>query len=597
MGNILNHNRDVFQFMLVKENYWDFHLSIGTDNSYIAEWLTERCLSSYIDLEDDECIWFDKIYSKSKYAWENAINTNTLSFDNFGYTGVDNGYFHYEKDKLTNKEFFDIFTLSSFKPENDDLRLTLTKVSGNNQIYDYSNDISFWRDKIQCAKLNGGWYQGFFCANDGSEYKVLPTDLGNGWNFEFGLNKEDFINPNQTLNDIHPQNKGIFFYIGTRAENKWWVKYLTKHDFDWCKKTGFSDSYVEDEYSVNNDLNDDYFKTILELEEQSDYFHDNYLELEEEDKTNAFDKNYIKDNKCPNCENCDSEYVKDEYYEKDLQIDENTDLKTKNGYDVSQPNIKEFKTDNKFLIFDRTKDGARANTWDEENTEVKLNYIKKPNIGNYFELFHHGCGGYDVKKIQQLISIQNKRYNVLKDLYRNAFALQIKDDGTIGYKYLVKNCDLDEENYNIESEFTKYPVISNNKWYTINVKIIPLRHKDKSSFNCLPENSIEDKMQIMIYVNGKLRMISKELPIFNFKRLDDLDEKQEGVPFNISIGGGTQGLAEVIYLNYMKLPEYVLPLEKEFGGSFVGWLKSFKFYTCPLNYSEIIENFNFNISV
>jgi hypothetical protein len=47
----------------------------------------------------------------------------------------------------------------------------------------------------------------------------------------------------------------------------------------------------------------------------------------------------------------------------------------------------------------------------------------------------------------------------------------------------------------------------------------------------------------------------------------------------------------------MKLPEYVLPIEREFGGSFIGWIKSFKFYTCPLNYKEILKNYNFNKTV
>lgn len=101
-------------------------------------------------------------------------------------------------------------------------------------------------------------------------------------------------------------------------------------------------------------------------------------------------------------------------------------------------------------------------------------------------------------------------------------------------------------------------------------------------------------MQIYIYVNGKLVMVSKELPMLNLKLLNDLKNKQEGVPFNISLGGGTQGLAEVVYLNYMKLPEYVLPLEKEFAGSFIGWLKAFRFYTCPLNYLEITKNYDFS---
>ena len=277
-----------------------------------------------------------------------------------------------------------------------------------------------------------------------------------------------------------------------------------------------------------------------------------------------------------------------------MVIDEDMKLDTDAGYDMYQPNIVRKKTDNKFLIFDRTCDGQTADKWDEENTEVILEYIKKPEIGNYFRLFHHGCDGYDVNKVKKVLEKENKRYNVLKDLYRNAFALQIKDDGTIGYKYLVKDCDKEEEEYKIESEFTANSVINEKEWYTINVKIQPLKHRDKSDDICLSPNSFLDTMQIMIYVNGKLVLVSKELPIFNFKLLDDLEEKQEGVPFNISLGGGTQGLAEVVYLNYLRLPEYILPLEKEFGGSFIGWIKSFKFYTCPLNYYEIRQNYKFN---
>ena len=181
----------------------------------------------------------------------------------------------------------------------------------------------------------------------------------------------------------------------------------------------------------------------------------------------------------------------------------------------------------------------------------------------------------------------------MQDIYRNAFALQIKDDGTIGYKYLVKDCESEEEKYKIESEFTLNPIIQEKIWYTINVKIMPVKHLQRN-LRCLTQNFFTDKMQIYIYVNGKLVLVSRELPMLNLKLLNDLMDKQEGVPFNISLGGGTQGLSEVVYLNYKKLPEYILPLEKEFGGSFVGWLKAFRFYTCPLNYTEILKNYNFS---
>ena len=589
MSNILNHNRNIFQFDINKEDYWDFQLCI--DNAYddFGEGLVERCLSAYIDLSDDECIWFDNIYSKNHFIWQNAVN-NGVELNNFGYTSVDNGKTYYEKDRISNKEFFKIYTDTTYQTEKDDFKLVLSKVKGNQQIYDYSNDITFWNDTFQVSKLNGGWYQGFYCANDGKEYKVLPTDLGSGWNLEFVINKEDFVNEKRTMNDVYPENKGIFFYIGTRAENKWWIKYLTDHDFDWCKKTGFADEYVEKTYNDDIHLNDDYFKALVEVYESEGYFGDDYIVEQENTNESAFESGYTKEKPCNIC----ADYVTDGYYEEEMVIDEDMKLDTDTGYDMYQPNIVRKKTDNKFLIFDRTCDGQTADKWDEENTEVFLEYIKKPEIGNYFRLFHHGCDGYDVNKVKKVLEKENKRYNVLKDLYRNAFALQIKDDGTIGYKYLVKDCDKEEEDYKIESEFTTNSVINEKEWYTVNVKIQPLRHKDKSDDICLSPNSFLDTMQIMIYVNGKLVLVSRELPIFNFKLLDDLEEKQEGVPFNISLGGGTQGLAEVVYLNYLKLPEYILPLEKEFGGSFIGWIKSFKFYTCPLNYYEIRQNYNFN---
>ena len=461
MSNILNHNRNIFEIDLVKNDYWDFQLCIDNTFTDVSDGLTEKCLSSYIDISDDECVWFDEIYSKSKYVWENAINDNTLSFNNFGFTSVDNGRTHYEKDRIANKEFFELFTNTTFKPKNDDLRLSLTKVQGNQQLYDYSNSFELWNNSFRVAKLNGGWFQGFFCANDGSQYKVLPTNLDKGWNFEFVLNKEDFINEKETLNDIYPENKGIFFYIGTRAENKWWTKYLTDHNFDWCLKTAFNNDYVNNEYNEENGLNDYYFKSMVDMYEHSEYFSEEYLIMEKEILESAFMDEYTTDNKI--CEKC-NDYVDEEYIERDLHIDENMKLKTENGYDMYQPNIVEIKTNNKFLMFDRTCEGQKANKWDE-NTEFILNYIKKPNIGNYFTLFHRGCGGYDVKKIQEVLDIKNKEYNVLQDIYRNAFALQIKDDGTIGYKFLVKDCESEEEKYKIESQFTKVPVIEDKKWY------------------------------------------------------------------------------------------------------------------------------------
>ena len=157
----------------------------------------------------------------------------------------------------------------------------------------------------------------------------------------------------------------------------------------------------------------------------------------------------------------------------------------------------------------------------------------------------------------------------------------------MGYRYLIKDCNT-EFNWSILEEYSLPNVIHENEWHTIDVRIDML---NDVSGECKP--SYERKMKIYFYVDGKLKLISKELPEFNFRALNDLKEKQEGVPFNISLGGGTQGLAEMITLNYMAYPEYVFPIEKHFAGTFIGELKTFKFYDCNVNYTEIQNNVEF----
>lgn len=87
-------------------------------------------------------------------------------------------------------------------------------------------------------------------------------------------------------------------------------------------------------------------------------------------------------------------------------------------------------------------------------------------------------------------------------------------------------------------------------------------------------------MRIFIYVNDKLILCSKYLPLLNLRALNEEQSKQESVPYNISIGGGTQGLCDVILPNFWVIYDKILPLEENFGGTFLGYIKSFRFYTC-----------------
>lgn len=652
MSNIYNHNRTPFQFKLDRSQCWDFFLSIDEMcwNGYMGDGeLVEGCLSAYIDTDDPNCVSDGGLMSNSEFLWGDYVN-NGLTLENIGFTGVDNGFIHYDKTRITNSEFIELFTNSKYEISDDNMRLILNKVDGNNQIFYYGNDF-VEHDGLNVSQLNGGFYQGFY--KSGCDYQILPTNIGHGVSLEFTFKKSDSVanDDEYTLNDRYPENKGIFFFWGTRAENKWWEKYDTEKVFDQFFNEYFSDDYFADgymsivaptEYFIQSEpinyISDDYLsdgymdddcgeggckcqcdkesnsigdigikftypEALNTYQRNSKWFTTNGgLWIENEDWTTNYSGSgksycgkcncnggYFRDGymseKTPSCDCLD--YVNDDYSKPDVTIDPFTDLYTKDGHDVSQPNVVEIETDNKFIIFDRTCDGYTVDTWHEGDTML-LTDIRPSEKENYFLLFDRTCHGMTADNFKR----ENKSYNVMKDLYRNAFALQVKDDGSIGYKYMVQDCDGDDD-YKIESEFSEPDIITDDEWFTVHIKIEPLGkiYKVKDTVT-----SAEQKIRIYFYVNGKLVLISKELPTFNFRELNDTPDKQEGVPFNISVGGGTQGLSDVIYYNFNELPKYALPLEKEFGGSFIGYFKSFKFYDCQLTFSEITQNYLFERS-
>jgi hypothetical protein len=123
---------------------------------------------------------------------------------------------------------------------------------------------------------------------------------------------------------------------------------------------------------------------------------------------------------------------------------------------------------------------------------------------------------------------------------------------------------------------------------------------------------------LKIFVNGKLLFVINGFEEVIPRALNTEKEKQLGVPFNISWGGGTQGLRESLTftgcpttltgLTYIQDPE-VMPnqtlsgtslsalttnilIEPTFGGSFDGAISQFRMYTEPLSVPEILHNFD-----
>ena len=74
--------------------------------------------------------------------------------------------------------------------------------------------------------LYGGFFQGFYRLW-GTNYDVLENRVDKGWTSECFLKVRSSGSSwnnltTNTLNDIYPDNEGIFFYLGSRSENKFW---------------------------------------------------------------------------------------------------------------------------------------------------------------------------------------------------------------------------------------------------------------------------------------------------------------------------------------------------------------------------------------
>ena len=662
MANIRRNNRHNLRLRVNEDEYWDFCINKDSFGEYVfsGNSLNKECLASYIDMGSSDSVDGDILYGLPEYSWEGAYAVKH-SLRNIGYTGVDNGLYRFRKDRISNKDFVDIFTKQKYDIEEGDTRLKLHAVSGNSFLHEYPLHV-----EDGYVRFNGGFYQGFFMTECG-KYAVLPNKLGNEetWEFEFTLKRCDMEKESdKTLNDKYPNNKGIFFYIGTRAENKWIYLYdeNDKEGRENCFTLAYDD-YIEDAaidkktyiignfFNVNPDfeetppldidnyLNFNYYDEKLYTVSEEELIEgfqscdgmslmDDYVDMgvkpvlidenaphitmdswccgveEVTEKKNGLVPFYnacgclrykpskrtidtVSDKELHGCDLFGDEGYIDDFDGLDYDVDYIEDeldisafmYETDNGLKVNSANDYYFYTDNKFLLFDRTKDGYTVKNWQEG---VQMMYFGKKNKfkGNLFILMNRTPTGYTINTIDALREAENASYDSLyKDIWNNAFALRITDDGEIGYRYLIHDCNADNEGkYSVIEGYSFPNVISDCEWHTVHVSM----------------RGMFKGMKLYFYVDGKLVYVTKTIPKINMHALDDLYEKQEGVPYNISIGGGTQGLAETVMLNYMLEPTRVYPIEENFAGSFIGYMKSFRFYTCEMDQPKIESNYRFD---
>jgi hypothetical protein len=124
------------------------------------------------------------------------------------------------------------------------------------------------------------------------------------------------------------------------------------------------------------------------------------------------------------------------------------------------------------------------------------------------------------------------------------------------------------------------------------------------------------KGRLKFYINGKIFHTIEDFEELIPRALNTDKEKQVGVPFNVSWGGGTQGLRENLTFSSMTLPygPYIqdpecfpindltgttfnglktnIQIEQNFAGTFEGGISQFRMYVTPLSAPEVKHNFS-----
>lgn len=204
---------------------------------------------------------FDNILVSSNYY--NGQNLDLTLFTSsticdIGLTGTDNGLvtgMTGQSITITNG----LDTSNTFDRYHFDRRLKLIQVTGytsppNNRFSGLTSQTIYEVVSYTGAsegvyhELYGGFYQGFYKLF-GYDYDIFPERMNKGWSVEMLLKPRltDFFlkSPNQTtLNELYPENKNIFFFFGTRAEDKYY-HYADGHPLSDTGYTRVTESLVD----------------------------------------------------------------------------------------------------------------------------------------------------------------------------------------------------------------------------------------------------------------------------------------------------------------------------------------------------------------
>jgi len=566
MGNIKNFNFNKLDLKLSNSDYWDFIITSDDYNACGAGGGDGAGCGTAVSFDFSRINTFkNRDYNErtiiSLTTWSGAINTG-YTFDTFGLTGIDNGYVTFERNTgdTTNQTLVEALTGSTLILEKDNKKMFMTKVTGTTEEYDYTT-YAVTGATNPFVQFCGGFYQGFYKI-DGYDYEVLPVRMNKGWTSEFVLNPnfeeypgECHNSNSKILNQDFPNNKGFFFYMGTRAENKFWNVWegadtgctstcivpsgCTDTLSPWCTPIKETDVRIIGDYGVAIPLS----PPPVQIETSSSC-------------------GRCGCNPCSSgCDGLGSQTA--------CSYDGNGIVVVKNTKRVTN-------TQNPFLIYGR----ASSNKCNCYSCSGESDGLGRDTVCTF--------SGFT----SEITELDNQI-----DVIDNAIGFRVRDDGSIGYRLLTYTGQCVTASTGVVSYVTGATIeegysvpnaVPENQWTHVVIKYESQDYLD----DCDLKYSKPRKGRLSFYLNSKLIYWVDEFDEFIAKRLNEYKDKQVGVPFNFSLGGGSQGLLESQTFDGLDFNDRGLLIEENFAGTFIGKISKFNFYVCPLSYEGIIQKYN-----
>ena len=472
------------------------------------------------------------------------------------YTSVQDRFSRYKYDRRMKMHPITGFTTSENRLWNDD---------------SYTYDLSYVNvggDIGYVAQLNGGFYQGFYKIA-GYDYQVFPERVSLGWTAEFMLKYRWTGDTSVGLNNRYPDNKGTFFYMGARAENK----FYHYADGSPAQDTGYTrvTSGLTCMHTCGCSSSANTASTCLSVYQ-------------------------ISGGSSTNCScgcNCQCS-VTAKYPEKDPLYDEVSNaLSLRLSGDTGNPKLC-------VKVFRITGGCETSGT-----CLTGLTYTTGTSVTEWCSTrgIFDFCSGTTYPNVEHWVQIdavfQRNEWLDTCDLY---------DKGGLG---LIVSTVFTATSANNSVSLIEPPLTHEQPYDPATTEVV--------KFNDMWTEEIYYRLgTLKFYVNGRLFMVAENFEEIIPRLLNTERENQIGVGYNISLGGGTQGLhdnltfsggcpPELSGITYQQDPECLttydldntiysglttqIQLETLFGGSMIGEISAFRMYTEPLNAAQIKHNF------